>query len=260
MAKERRGLFDSWRIWMTAFGWLAVFVSTGVAARQVQQFVSTDPQFTLSGEHRDTIHVAGVVYASRARVTRIFAPDLGRSIYLMPLAERRRRLLGIDWVADASVSRIWPNRILVRIMERKPVAFVNLPLAESARASRLALIDEEGVFLEPPPMAHFTFPVLEGVSEQQTEAERRQKIRAMQRLVDDLRSVARDISEINTSNIEDIRVVTQVEGRAVELELGDGGYARRYQNFLNHYPEIHRRSPNATSFDLRLDDRIITKD
>ena len=38
----------------------------------------------------------------------------------MPLAERRRRLLAIDWVEDASVSRLWPNRVLVRITERKP--------------------------------------------------------------------------------------------------------------------------------------------
>ena len=47
-----------------------------------------------------------------------------------PLEERRRRLLAIDWVEDASVSRIWPNRLVVRIHERKPVAFVNLPVAE----------------------------------------------------------------------------------------------------------------------------------
>jgi len=27
-----------------------------------------------------------------------------------------------------------------------------------------------------------------------------------------------------------------VENRAVELMMGDGNFARRYQNFLSHYP------------------------
>jgi hypothetical protein len=44
------------------------------------------------------------------------------------------------------------------------------------------------------------------------------------------------------------------------LILGDGNYARRYQNFLSHYPEIRKRSAEVKTFDLRLDDRITAKD
>jgi len=46
----------------------------------------------------------------------------------------------------------------------------------------------------------------------------------------------------------------------VELILGDANYARRYQNFLNNYPEIRKRSPEVRTFDLRMDDRITAKD
>jgi cell division protein FtsQ len=263
MARNRaliESLLASGRIWLTAFGWLAFCVSAAIAARKVERFVSTDPQFTLSPERRDAIAVSGAVYASRAKVTRVFAPDFGRSLYLIPLAERRRRLLAIDWVEEASVSRIWPDHILVRITERKPVAFVNVPLTENSRASRLALIDTEGVFLDPPPKAKFAFPVLEGVSERQTEDGRRKRVLAMRRLIDDLGPLAKEVSEINAANIEDLRIIVQVERRALELEIGDGNYARRLQHFLSHYAEIRRRTPGATAFDLRLDDRIITKD
>jgi hypothetical protein len=55
-------------------------------------------------------------------------------------------------------------------------------------------------------------------------------------------------------------VVAQVEQRALELIVGDRNYATRYQNFLSHYPEIRKRSPGVKTFDLRLDDRITTKD
>src|SRR5579872_1187518 len=113
MPKEKK-FFDSWRAWLATLGWFVLFVSTAVAARKVQNFVSNDPQFILSPETRDTISIAGVVHASRSRIARVFSPDLGNSIYLMPLAERRRRLLAIDWVQDAAVSRIWPNHVLVR--------------------------------------------------------------------------------------------------------------------------------------------------
>ena len=51
-----------------------------------------------------------------------------------------------------------------------------------------------------------------------------------------------------------------MEGRLFDLKLGDGNYAKRLQNFLLHYPEIHKRAPTVTSFDLRLDDRITAKE
>lgn len=258
--KDKRSLFDSWRIWAKAFTWLAVCVSTAIAARKVEHFVSSDPQFILSPDRRDAIAIHGVQYASRAQVARVFAPDLGRSIYLIPVDERRRRLLGIDWVRSGAVSRIWPNRVLVQVTERAPVAFVNLPLAGNARASRPVLIDAEGVFLDPPPKVRFTFPILHGVSEQQTEAARRVRVRAMLRLLEDLGSMAKDVSEIDAAATQDMRIVTQVSGRTVELELGDGDFAARLKEFTSHYPEIQRKSPRATSFDLRMENNIIAKD
>lgn len=257
---KNRGLFDSWRIWAGAFGWLALFVSTAIAAHKMEEFVSTDPQFRFALERRDAIGIEGLHYASRPAVARVFAPDSGRSIYLVPLAERRRRLLAIDWVQDASVSRLWPNRILVRITERAPVAFVNVPVPEKPHASRLALIDPEGVFLEPPPLARFKFPILQGVSDQQSEAERRLRVGAMQRLLDELGPMAKDLSEVNAANTEDMLVVMQMDNRALELELGDSGFAKRVSFFMNHYADVKRKSPAVTFFNLRLENNIITKE
>ena len=137
---------------------------------------------------------------------------------------------------------------------------VNVPVAQKAYGSRLALIDADGVFLEPPPSVRFNFPILQGVSDQQREPERRARVVAMQRLLEELGPLAKDVSEINAANTEDMRVITQVDGRAMELELGDGSFARRYQHFVNHYAEVKRRTPRATSFDLRLENSIITKE
>jgi hypothetical protein len=51
-----------------------------------------------------------------------------------------------------------------------------------------------------------------------------------------------------------------MEHRAVELIMGDSNFGRRYQNFLTHYPEIEKQSPNAKRFDLRLADRILAEE
>jgi len=261
MAREKARPPFRWRLWLTVFGWSAVFISSAVAARQAHRYVITDAQFMLSSEDRGALTIEGVTYAARAKLSRIFSIDYGRSIFAVPLDERRRRLLAIDWVEDAAVSRIWPNRLLVRITERQPVAFVSLPLhGASGSAARFLLVDAQGVLLDPPSRAQFAFPVLTGLSDEQSDAERRVRVRAMQGLMDDLGPAGQNISEINAAAPDDLTVVAQVEGRPLELKLGDGNYAKRLQNFLLHYPEIRKHAVNVTTFDLRLDDRITAKE
>jgi hypothetical protein len=51
-----------------------------------------------------------------------------------------------------------------------------------------------------------------------------------------------------------------VDRRVLKLHLGDSNYAQRFQNFLSHYPEIRKGSPQAKVFDLRLDGRITVKE
>jgi cell division protein FtsQ len=243
----------NWRLLLGILAFGAVGVSTAVAGYKVSLYVSSDPQFTLSRERKDALTVQGLVYASRFKVQRVFAADFEHSVFSVPLAERRRRLLAIDWVEDASVSRVWPDRLVVRIRERKPVAFVSF-------SSGVLLIDSHGVLLEPPAQAQFAFPVLSGVREEQTEALRREHVRAFLQVQEEMGYLAKEISEVDTSDLENIRIVSQMDRRVVTLLIGDGNYARRYQNFVNHYPEIRKRSPEAKAFDLRLDDRITVKE
>ena len=195
----------------------------------------------------------GAGYTSPATVQQVFAQDYGRSIFDVNIAERRLRLLAIDWIEDASVSRVWPNRIYVRVRERHPVAFVNVP------HQAFLLIDAEGVLLSPPPRANFEFPVLSGVWVNQNEADRKVRVQTALRLLDDLGPVAKDVSEINTASLDDIRVTTDVQGKAVELWLGDSNFGQRYRNFMDHFADIRAGSPHASVFDLRIDDRITAK-
>jgi cell division protein FtsQ len=247
MPREAKSKRSPWRIVFSLATLALVCVATGMAALRARRFALTDPEFRLSRDRKNALQLDGVRYASRGKILRIFTPDFERSIFSAPLEARRRELLAIDWVEDASISRIWPDRLVARIRERQPVAFVSL-------RTGVLLIDAQGVLLDPPAQAQFAFPVLSGVTESDSAAERHERVQ------DDMGYLMKDISEVNVSDPDSIRVVAQVDNRALELLLGDTDFARRYQNFLSHYPEIRKHSPEVKLFDLRLEDRITAKE
>ncbi len=243
----------SWRLWLVLAAIGLLCVSTAMAALKIKRYATEDPQFRLSRDRADSLTVEGLKYTNRSKVRRVFTSDFGHSIFLVPLDERRRGLLGIDWVEDASVSRVWPDRLVVRLRERTPVAYVYF-------GTGVLLIDAYGALLDPPPTSHFAFPVLSGVREDETEDQRRERVHAMLVFRQDMGYLAKDISEVDVSDLENIRVVTQMDRRAVQLLIGDTNFASRYQNFVNHYPEIHKHSPEVKTFDLRLEDRITARE
>jgi cell division protein FtsQ len=78
----------------------------------------------------------------------------------------------------------------------------------------------------------------------------------MQRLTRELGRLADKVSEIDASDLDNLKITEQVGGNAVSLMLGDRNFSSRLHNFLDHYPDIHAKMPQASTFDLRLDDRI----
>lgn len=227
---------------ISLFGW-----------HQLEQFLIHDSRFAVNGpdgaEDASAIQIQGAQHASRRAIEAAFADDMGRSLYMVPLDGRRATLRTVDWVKDATVMRLWPNRVLVRVSERKPVAFVTLA------GSRYGLIDEDGVIL-PPATDRFHLPVLKGVNARDPLADRRDRVQRMLRLLRALGSNADKVAEVDVNDRDDLRVTQPYDNRMVTLLLGDQNFAIRYQNFLNHYAEIREKMPNATSLDLRLEDRI----
>ena len=259
MARESKKSDGQWltrearrRLWLGLACVTLLAAIAAVAIMKIRRYATQDAAFVLNRGRPDSLTIQGQRYTSRAKVRRVFNADFEHSIFAIPLDERRRRLLGIDWVEDASISRVWPDRVVVWLRERTPVAYVYL-------RSGIVLIDAYGALLDPPPASHFAFPVLSGVRETESEDQRRERVNALLRFEREMGYLFKDVSEVDVSDVENLRVVTQVDRRAVQLLVGDTNFAGRYQNFLNHYPEIHRHSPEVKTFDLRLDDRITAR-
>ncbi len=225
---------------------------------RTEQFLIRDPRFALPGppdygEASPSLIIEGTRFASLAQIRNVFAPDYGRSIYLLPLTARRNALLRLSWVRDATVQRVWPDRVVVHIVERQPAAFVEIP---AGLLSRFALIDADGVILDTPPKARFDLPVLRGVNPVEGQAMRGTRVRRMVHLLRDLGSLGNGISEVDVSDLDNLKIRMKVRYQTFLLILGDGDFAARVRNFLDHYAEIRGRIPWATTLDLRLEDRI----
>jgi cell division protein FtsQ len=240
---------------------LGCFALTGIvwSVQQFEHFLINDPRFVLTpptdyGQDSPNLRVDGVTFASHAQIVRVFSSDLGRSVFLLPLADRRKALLRLSWVKDATVVRLWPNRIAVHIAERRPAAFVDIG---TECVSRYSLIDSDGVILEPPARNYrFDLPAIGGVRLQEKAAGRGTRVRRMQTLLKDLGPLAAIVSQSDVSDLDDLRVTVKMRDRAIVLIVGDRNFRDRLQHFLDHYDDIRKRTPNMKVFDLRLDDRI----
>jgi cell division protein FtsQ len=225
----------------------------------VDRFVVSDSRFFLAGppepgERSDFFRIENAHNVTHEQVIQVFGRDFGRSIYLCPLKERRLKLLGIDWVKDASISRLWPNRLVVRLRERTPAAFAQMPAADGSML--LSLVDEDGVLLVPQRARPFRLPVLTGMTRKEGVASRGERMKRFLRMKTELGSHMDRISEIDVAESDNLKVIQQFDNRALTLMLGNQSFRERYENFLNNHEEIRRRLPDAITLDLRLRDRI----
>lgn len=247
------------RLGLLGFAVTCVLAGVVYGAERMEKFLIEDPRFALPppseyGQESANVHLSGVKWASRTEILRVFQPDFNRSLYLLPLADRRNALLRVNWVRDASLTRIWPNELAVHIDERQAVAFLQIPFGEM---SRYALIDADGVILEPPTRARFDLPVISGVRPASPIKDRALRVHRMQRLASDLGALTSGVSEIDVSDLDNLKVRERIQNQIVLLDLGDRNFSTRMQTFVDQFPKIRDRLPAAAELDLRIDDQII---
>lgn len=241
--------------------WLAVIFSTMLLALvwiglRLQDFLIHDPQFTLasptdSAEEHASVRLLGLKYSAREPVAAMFDRDYGKSVYLLPLRQRRLDLLGLRWIRTARITRVWPNRVDVHLEERVPAAFVSLSGEDT-----LGVIDTEGAILRQETEQALRLPVAVGISPEQTLEQRRFLVRRILKLMRDAGPLADQISEVDVTDPDNLRVLQEVGGKAVILNIGNRGFRRRLEKFRLNAAEILRRDPGRTYFDLRTEGSI----
>ncbi|MGA2646082.1 MAG: FtsQ-type POTRA domain-containing protein [Candidatus Sulfotelmatobacter sp.] len=205
-------------------------------------------------ESSDEIEVTGMQNATKAQIMEVMGADIGRNIFFIPLAQQKAQLEQIPWVESASVMRFVPNRLKVEIHERMPVAFARV-------GPRMALIDAGGTLMELSPKHRYSFPVILGMNPGEPLSTRAPRMKIYSEMVRELESggahYSQDLSEVDLTDLEDVKVRVNDAAGDVLIHLGSSDYLRRYKIYVTHAQGWRQQFQRLESVDLRYDNQII---
>jgi cell division protein FtsQ len=249
------------RVWRR-LRWLLLFAAVvaplGMASYFLTTFALSSPRFELASA--DDVQVTGNRFVSREEVANALGlPAHARSgpglnVLRLSLEAERKQVETIAWVQSAALTRILPHRLVVRVFERTPVAFVNA-------GGHMSLVDSEGVLMDMPENASFDFPVISGLDSGVSLDERRTRMVLFQ---DFMRQIGAEIShsgwtvsEADLADAEDLKALL-VQGRdTLQLHLGHENFLERFRTFLALLPELRKTSPTLDSVDLRYRHQVV---
>ncbi|MGA8298796.1 MAG: FtsQ-type POTRA domain-containing protein [Terriglobales bacterium] len=233
---------------------LVILGVLGAAAAKLYSYGKHNWRFRIDSS--DQIEVAGAQHVPHAQIMEVMGGDIGRNIFFIPLDRRKQTLEQIPWVESASVMRFVPNRLRIEIHERTPVAFVRV-------GSHISLIDAGGnlMDLEPGPKHKYSFPVITGMNAGEPTSMRATRMKSYNELIQQLdysgAHYSQDLSEVDLSDPEDVKVTTADPNGGVLVHLGTTNFLQRYRIYVTHVEAWRQQFEKLESVDLRFDGQII---
>lgn len=205
-------------------------------------------------ESSDDIEVTGMQNVTKAQIMEVLGADIGRNIFFVPLSQQKAQLEQIPWVESASVMRFVPNRLQVEIHERTPVAFARV-------GPRIFLIDAGGTLMDLPQKHKYSFPVILGMNPGEPLSTRLPRMKAYNELVQELDSsgahYSQDLSEVDLTDLDNIKVRVNDPAGDVLVELGSSDFLKRYKTYTTHVREWRQQFQKLESVNLRYDNQVI---
>ena len=192
------------------------------------------PQF--SNRPVTAVAISGELqYIERQQIQKIITPSLVGGLLDIPLDDLRVQIEALPWVEQASVGRVWPDGLEVKVTEQQPVA----------RWGKTQLLNNRGQVFAPSNIKDFnTWPTLAGPAESQFEV--------MQHYLELNRSLQkRGMQLANLS--QDYRGAWRAElSDGVVLVFGRGKLVEKIQRlFVVYDKQLYRYMDKAIKIDLR---------
>jgi cell division protein FtsQ len=191
------------------------------------------------------------------KIRELQQPD--RNLMRLDLDRLRRSLELIPWVKTVVVRRVLPDKLMIDIEEREPVAFARV-------AQGTLLIDGEGILLEnnPENLSQSDFPVILGMESgyvPEVLRRNRERIALYQQLMRSLNrggaGLSRDLSEVHLQDPGNVSVI--LNGDTVLVYLGRDGFQEKFRRYLAASKELKKKYRNLDSVDLRYRDQVVIK-
>ncbi|QMW22372.1 cell division protein FtsQ/DivIB [Sandaracinobacteroides saxicola] len=232
-------------------GWGSL--SLGLVAGTIALFAAGLPQRALfttatfaagNGFAVRQVQILGQVNQPRLSIYRETLTGATDSMLLVDLDGIRNRVKSLPWVADASVARRWPDTLVIRVTEKRPIALWQY-------RQRLTLIDRNGQPLPSDDLTAFgALPIVIGA----TANDHAHALLAM------LATQPRVAAGLDSATFVgdrrwDVRLKT---GETLALPEGPAASVA-----LRKFAELDRRTPltgrGFLRFDLRLPDKMVVR-
>jgi cell division protein FtsQ len=176
----------------------------------------------------------------------------GTSLWELDTAAAEQALEKPRWVREAHVRRHFPDRVIVEVEERKPVA-------ATPADDGLYLIDETGVIFTPEGRReHPDVPYLTGWQADDDEAERARRLRVLLRIARAAEDAGIAVSQVDVDR-NDVYWLFP-ERRRVSVRLGDGAEAeRKLPRLRAALAKVPEAGVAVTEIDASFRDRLVLR-
>jgi cell division protein FtsQ len=179
------------------------------------------------------------------------------NLFSVNLEEVVKRIESHPWIESVRVRKVFPNKILIQIEERKPMAIIQL--------EELYYIDAKGEIFSPVgDKDEYNYPYLTGLTRAILEKDPTEATRLITKALELLRIVDRektppleDISEIHLEKVFGIHCFTKSEG--VEVKMGWEDFGEKLKRLSLIWSDLRKRGFSVTSIDCSDLERMVVK-
>jgi cell division protein FtsQ len=235
--------------WLWMAGALALGAGVVAVVAVAGHWALTTPRFAVMA-----VEVRGASRVPPQRILEVSGIVRGTNLWRIDPDRVRARLESLPEIRHADVVRELPNRVSIRVEERRPFTLVH--------AARLHWLDEEGRLLGDEPHAVATdVPVIRGLSEDELATMRttpgpraRAAIALIRALLRTGSALAAEISEIDMSRPEG-PVLYTIDG--VEVRLGSEEWEERLARLEGVLAQVATQDVHGV--DLRFRDQVVLR-
>jgi cell division septal protein FtsQ len=176
------------------------------------------------------VDVRGTDRASRGDIARIASNSAEKSgVWNADLDDIKAKVEKLPFVKSAAVSRVLPDGLSVHVVERIPVAVVNLPGGN-------VLVDNESNILAKANAEEPDLPVMiTGWDESKTEKaakENLERVKVYQKMLAEWREVGlvSRVQSVDLGDLRDPKAITEDAGNLVTISIGRESFAQHLKN------------------------------
>lgn len=237
-------------------------IALTITALGMTAFVTYVARDSLLHAHRFDIainEIRGLRYVPESHVLMKIKEleDLNKNLLALDIHQLRKSIELLPWVKKAIVQRVLPDKLVISIQERVPIAFARVE-------SGTLLVDEDGILLEAKPEtpSTFDFPVVSGLEagfDVETLARNKKRIVLYRDLIQSLdengAGLSKDISEIYLKDTGNVSVIVSED--TVLVHLGAENFQEKFRRYLAMSRELKQKYPLLDSVDLRYSNQVV---